>query len=265
METGDGEVGQEGQPSRAWESRSRLLPLDGAFNLRDIGGLRAGSRKVKEGLLFRADALDQLSVGDQRRVAALGIRTVIDLRTPSELPDADRLASIDALHRVQAPLSYRTWDESKIGVGTAASDYIADRYIEIAVESGPAVGSVLSVLADRRALPAVVHCGLGKDRTGLLIAITLSLVGVDDESIAVDYSLTGQGLERMRVVATSSEDPGLLMRLNQPPAFLSAPAAAIVGFLQGIRDQFGSIEGFAATTGVSRAQVDAVRSHLLDS
>ena len=83
-----------GRPSammRAWTHPDRLIPLDGAFNFRDLGGYpAAGGRITRWGTLFRSDTLHELSSSDVDTLRSLGLTTVIDLRTPRELERTGR-------------------------------------------------------------------------------------------------------------------------------------------------------------------------------
>ncbi len=82
------------------------------------------------------------------------------------------------------------------------ADYVADRYGAMVAEGGPVLTAAIRVLASTEALPAVMHCSAGKDRTGVLSALVLAFLGVPDETIVEDYALS---VERHGAAARTPE------------------------------------------------------------
>jgi hypothetical protein len=104
----------------------------------------------------------------------------------------------------------------------------------------------------------VVHCWGGRDRTGVVIALVLELLGVSDDDIAADYELTELGMERyLRWQREHRPDKGPL-----EPYLASTPAAVMRTFLADLRQRHGSVRGYLLASGLSEQAVDALRARL---
>ena len=160
----------------------RHLPLSGAENFRDLGGYHTPDGTVAWRRVFRADRLTELTEDDVDALAALSLKTVIDLRTPIETMRSGpgRLARQVTVHS-HSLLTAST-------VLRPALDYGA--WIEQAGAPIAAVFGLMSAAEDP--FPLVFHCTAGKDRTGIIAALLLGLLGVAAEDIVADYALTGQ-------------------------------------------------------------------------
>ena len=236
------------------------------FNFRDLGGYRTGDgRTVAWRRLYRADGMHRMTEEDKALVAGLGLRTVIDLRTEDEVAASGRFQSPDgAIGVLSHPVLRQVWDSEQVDPDQAAVDYLAHRYEEMLEEGGPAIASVLAVLADDRQLPAVFHCAAGKDRTGVLAALVLSLLGVPDDDVAADYALSEGAVGRM-VEWLAANRPEMAERMVAlPEAFRSAPPEAMHRTLEHIRTSHGGPEAFVASLGVSPSVVERLREVLLD-
>ena len=178
------------------EAVERLIALQGAVNFRDLGGYAAGEgMRTRWRVLFRADGLGELTESDLSVLRALGIRTVIDLRSGGELErgrfDVD--AHPVAFHHF--PFMEELPDAQDF---ERRPGFLGSQYREFLSDAGGQIRAALEVLADPGALPAVFHCTAGKDRTGVLSAIVLSLLGVDEPTVVADYALSGAAMERLR-------------------------------------------------------------------
>ena len=121
------------------------------------------------------------------------------------------------------------------------------------------------LLKDRkkRGQPSLLHCFAGKDRTGMVAALVLSLVGVPDEVIVEDYTLTDARMvlvmERIRAAGGFPETATPL-----PPSVSRAEAASMETFLVAVREQHGSVDGWARSAGISDDTLAALREVLVD-
>jgi protein-tyrosine phosphatase len=168
----------------------RHVRFDRLHNFRDLGGYRAaGGRAVRWGRLYRSDSLAKLQGEDAARFGALGVRTVIDLRYPSEIERWGRVPPGDRLAYHNCSIEHRPWDQSQLSGSTDAVRFLADRYAEVAADGAKEIGQALRIIAAGDA-PLVMHCASGKDRTGVLAAIVLSLLGAAESDIVADYALT---------------------------------------------------------------------------
>jgi protein-tyrosine phosphatase len=247
---------------------ARLVPLDTVFNLRDLGGYTTTEgRRVAMGRVYRSDGLHQLAGRDLDRVRSLGLRTVLDLRTPDEVSAGVfpmRSLPVDLHH---LPVLARTWDDGD-DVGALAersTPYLVARYIDLLAEGGPALARAVTILADRDACPLVFHCAAGKDRTGVLAALVLSLLGVPDEVVAVDYALSADAMARRLAWLQEHHPEGAVLMARQPAGWLAAPAEAMVALLGHLRQVHGGAEGYLRDHGVPARVLVGVRSELLES
>jgi len=238
----------------------RHVAFDHVFNFRDLGGYETvDGRSVQWRTLFRADGVHRMTIDD---IAPLGVRTVLDLRTPTELDERGRFTH-DSVGYHHLPILDKTWDRDALNVEVDAAEFLATRYLEMLDEGAGSIGRALHILADRSSLPLVFHCAAGKDRTGVVAAIVLDVLGVRDDDIAADYSLSRLGMDRFRAWILETYPEAADAMSDQPQAFLAAPAEAMHLFLAGLRDRHGSVGDYVASLGVSDDVIGAVRENLL--
>ena len=234
---------------------SRTLEFEGCVNFRDLGGYRtADGRMVAWRRLFRADGLNKLTPGDRKQMVDLGLTTVIDLRTLDEAEQRGSFPIDDVPVRyVGLPLTdvlpatedLPDWKEAA---------YVATRYGAMVSEGGPVLTEAIHVLAAGDALPAVMHCSAGKDRTGVLSALVLAFLGVPDEVFIEDYALSAAAMERLleRLKAEYPEAEEAVMRYA--PAILHVVPETMEQFLAALLLEYGTYDALAISLGV----VDAV-------
>ncbi|HYN95762.1 MAG TPA: tyrosine-protein phosphatase [Pilimelia sp.] len=239
---------------------TRALEFSATFNFRDLGGYPGlDGRPVRWRRLFRSDSLHRLSAADREAFGALGVRTVVDLRRPREVTRDGRVHPFDGLAYHHIHPEHAEWTHSEVGDDDALARWLADRYLDLARDGVAGIGRALAVVADERAAPVVVHCVAGKDRTGVVCALTLALLGVSDDDIAADYALSTAASARFSAWLRSAyPDDGEL-----PAPFLASPAQTMRLFLADLRSRHGSIDEYARAAGITTAQVDAMRTHLL--
>jgi protein tyrosine/serine phosphatase len=243
----------------------RFVDLDGAFNFRDLGGLptRDGGT-TRAGVMFRADALHHLEPHDVDVLIELGMRTVIDLRSLVELERSGRgpLEQTD-IGWMHAPLSHGDAAAGNALPPALAEGDLGRHYATSLDERTETLAEVITHLSTRDHLPATFHCTAGKDRTGMVAALVLSLVGVPDELIVEDYTLTDARMvlvmERIRAAGGFPETATPL-----PPSVSRAEAASMETFLAAVRDQHGSTDGWARSAGISDDTLAALREVLVD-
>ncbi len=231
------------------------------FNFRDLGGHRTvDGRSVRYGRLYRSDSLHRLTPQEGRLLAGLGVRTVLDLRRPKEVAALGRVpADLGVAYHNIAP-EHREWDPDVYDETAGPHRFLADRYLDMAEEGYAGIGRALCLIADADRAPLVMHCFAGKDRTGVLAALTLSLLGVADEDVAREYALSEaaqQGLSGQ----LRTEMPDAAGEI--PPHFLACPPPAMLLFLTDLRARHGSIPAYLARAGVTPTHITALRTHLL--
>jgi protein-tyrosine phosphatase len=240
----------------------RAIAFTNVFNFRDLGGYgSADGRSVRWRRLFRSDDLSRLRTDEAHRFVDLGIRTVVDLRRPHEIAEDGRILPVDgcAYHHVQ--LTHPEWPSREFVDTAARAEYVVERYLEIADVAAEGIGHALRLIADPQAAPLVVHCIAGKDRTGVVSALTLALLGVPDHDIADDYMMS-ELVEPQSWAYIMRDRPD---RLAERWTHITvSPREGMLRFLDELRARHGSVEAYAASVGVSAAHVDAMKTHLLE-
>lgn len=254
-----GESELAGLITSASQAPGRHLAVDGTLNFRDVGGYPvAGGGRVRWRMLLRSDGLHRLGPGAGEVLAGLGLRTVLDLRTDGESGLApspvDELARLGAL-TMQVSLIGDDLDELPGQLGQIY-DFIVDR-------RGAQIGAAVCALARPGALPALVHCSAGKDRTGIVVGLVLAAMGVPDQVIVADYALSSLYLDpgRTPVIGQLSQGTGLSGEMLA--ALLASPPELMLGVLDRARRRGGSIAGYLAGHGVSDDELAALRAALL--
>jgi protein-tyrosine phosphatase len=238
----------------------RNLGFSRTYNFRDVGGYSGlDGRTVRWRRLFRSDALHRLTEDDADDFAELGIRTVIDLRRPFEIEKYGRVAERYGLDYRNLILEHVDWEEVEHPENAVHERWLADRYLNFAEDGRDALLGSLRVIADPDQAPVVVHCMAGKDRTGTVCALALSLLGVSDEDIAADYALTTEAMERLTAYLLEKHPEAV--RGNEH--MYDSPAGAMLMFLDDLRALHGSVEGFVKEIGLSDDEIAAMRAHLL--
>jgi protein-tyrosine phosphatase len=246
-------------------ANARHVAMEGLFNVRDLGGYdTADGRSTRWRMLYRADGINRAGEADVDRLLGLGLRTVLDLRTHGELEERGRFqvdhASL-AYHHL--PVLRETWEGWDVAEDIDPVSFLALRYEEMLDDGAPALAAALEVLAGPDAYPAVFHCAAGKDRTGVLAAIVLGLLGVDEDTIATDYGLSKAAMASLVDWVRANRPESLDAMTDQPAAFLDAPPRAMLEVLELVRSRFGSMEGYVEAIGVRDDVVAALRAKLL--
>jgi protein-tyrosine phosphatase len=272
----------------------RVLALPGALNLRDVGGYpaRNGSR-IRRRTLLRSAAMHGL--GDEARaaLAAIPVHTVIDLREDLEvshepnalgaLPVTTLRIPIFSTGMVVPPASPAAPDEGQSGdnapgTGAAVADgaltaraagaglTLGDVYDFLLDGRGERLTAAVLALAEPGALPAIVHCSAGKDRTGLTVMLVLDLLGVPDEVIARDYAMTAgllgaeaqAALTRLTAASTGGRTESV------PRDLLESPPELILRSLAKVRASHGGARGYLLAHGANDGQLDTLVEAMLD-
>ncbi len=244
------------------ELPSRVIDLEGCLNFRDLGGYpTVDGRTVRWRQVFRSDALHHLTAADVRRLRdLLRLDIVIDLRSTAELTSEGRGrlgAEAVAFHHV--PL----FDAEDLGAeASKAVVSLGDRYYLLAEFARERIGRVLRTLADSGG-PAVYHCAAGKDRTGVVSAILLGILGVPDEVIVADYVATRDNLDAIidRLMRTEGYQS---MLAALPPDTLHAEPDTMLGFLARLRERHGSLWAYARAAGLDDEALGRLTSRLLE-
>jgi protein-tyrosine phosphatase len=231
-------------------SPQRLIPLEGCFNFRDLGGyVGTDGRIVRWRTLFRSDGLTRLTPGDLARLRELGLRTVIDLRTSDEVTNG----RIDPAHPDLAyhhlPMMDVLPPEGELPQW-ADPMFVAEQYRAMLRSGAAAITRALEVLADPDSYPVAYHCMAGKDRTGVLSALVLELLGVADTEIVGDYALSGEAMRRMLAWLRVAEPERSKKYEAGAAAMVAAEPASMARFLDVFHEEYGRVDTYVASLGL---------------
>ena len=182
----------------------RIIALEGAKNFRDLGGYAtATGETLAWNRLYRSDKLSELTEKDLEKIAALGIKTVIDLRSDFEVQrEADKLPA--GIQTIRIPMWLEEWNmffkmtkEQQDSLQQAANTakvnaMVAEGYSKFPIEFKNQSAEFLEILTKEENYPILFHCTAGTDRTGYLAALTLSILGVDRAVVEDDYALSAK-------------------------------------------------------------------------
>jgi protein-tyrosine phosphatase len=240
----------------------RIVPFDTCFNFRDIGGYEtADGRHVRWGAVFRSDTLHRLTTADLERALALGVRTVIDLRSTDEVTEWGRFPADDVdfhhlplLENDEPAFEPFDHDDPEPPVG--------EMYVHMATAGRDALATSLRVIAGGEHA-VVFHCAAGKDRTGILAALLLSTLGVSDDLIVADYEISEHALAPSFAWAEAN-DASMAAALAKlaPWQHRSSPERMQV-FLDLLRERHGSIDGYLTDAGLESEVLEVLRARLL--
>lgn len=234
----------------------RRMEVVGTLNLRDLGGYpAAGGGFVRWRTLLRSDALHKLDGGGLAMLSELGLRTVVDLRTQFEVETAP--SALDGLPVRIAHISILSGDMQSLPLELEAIyRYMVD-------ERGDAIAAAIKALCATDALPALVHCSAGKDRTGVVMALVLAALGVPDPVIAADYALSSTYLDPDRTPAIGQVQASTGLGDDLTRALLASPPALILDTLAWVRAASGSVEGYLLEHGLSADHLAQLRAALV--
>lgn len=239
---------------------SRWLPVPGCVNFRDLGGYpNRNGQTVRWRCLFRSDALQDIPPDAAPFVSGeLDVKLVVDLRNTDEAQRDGRgpLPGMGAQYRHFPLLEERGFPPF---TGGDVVERLSSTYQWLVHNSGPRVAAAVNAIAAADGRAAVFHCSAGKDRTGMLAALILEVLGVDPETIKSDYLLTNQAVD------------GILRRIKamQPHASpttqsLAAQPAAFQRFHDTLHHEYGGAEAYLQRHGVTPETLSQLRRNLLE-
>lgn len=253
----------------------RFLPVTRSFNFRDIGGYAtADGRFTRWGQVYRSGSLSALSPEDQAYLRGLGLRLVCDLRSPAEVSQSpDRLPEDEGMVAWQRPLHSQQSSREQVRAlrrhRHTMDGLLFHFYTDVIIEQNAAqVGEILTAVAEEGKRPLLIHCAAGKDRTGMVIALLLLLLGVPEETVLADYSLSNQAHEAINQAMERDMRQVLWVgiRPSQLYPVLLADPAILRAALAYLRQRYGSVEAYLhGPAGMKPETLTALRAALLFS
>lgn len=240
-------------------SDTRILKLEGCTNLRDVGGYATtDGASIMWGRLLRSDCPHRLTEAGWQHLADYGVRAVVDLRRPAEV------ARISYRPADQTPVRYHNLpifdDAQYLTVDKPAQD-LDQLYTLFLAYCGPAFARALRVMIADGGTPTLVHCAVGKDRTGLTIALALGVAGVDVETIAQDYALSEPLLAPLMAEVKERERQmgGDMQRFEK---ILLARHDQMLRTWEHLGAQYGGPEAYLNRVGMKDSEIDELRRFL---
>lgn len=204
-----------------------VLEWEGCLNGRDVGGLPSSDgRRIRSGALLRSDSHSRLTADGIAAVRAVGISRILDLRWTRETEQEPSPFADDPVYS-NVPLIAELAEQ-----GTT----MPDAYRSMLDNNQRQITDVLTRIVDAPPGPLAVHCSAGRDRTGVLVALALSVAGVPPTSIAADYALTD-----------------------------GCSGDTILRTLTHLDNQHGGVHAYLLAGGASHAQLRQVRNRLLEA
>ena len=232
-----------------------VLEVDGVNNFRDVGGMLADGGRIRSGVLLRSGQLSAATTAGvnevRRRVAH-----IVDLRDGEEV--AAEPTEIEGPDTTHLPLflgSVRSFFETDTS--------LEDLYLHLLEESGDRLAAAIRIIAEGE--PTLVHCTVGKDRTGVTVALALAAVGADREAIVADYALTESLLPAER-----SQRIAAYLRSQHPQAVhavalaTQSPAPVMRALLEQVDERWGSAAGYLRANGMTDQELESLRRALVE-
>jgi protein-tyrosine phosphatase len=237
----------------------RRLPIGQTYNLRDVGGYPVtGGGVTAWRRLFRSDypVLDDAARDEFR---SLALRVVVDLREPGEC--AARPDELDGLvgRTINHPFSVG----ALISADPKLAGSLGALYGAAVRTLGAQIAIVVSALGEPEVLPALIHCAAGKDRTGIIVGLVLSAIGVPDETVAADYALTAEYLTP-EFFASADNSYLATDHIDITPLHRAQPEA-MLEMLHTTRSVAGDAVGYLTGHGVAPRSLQRLKAALVDA
>ncbi len=251
----------------------RQVQLEGAVNFRDLGGYRSSDgRRVRWGQVFRSDSLARLAEGDRMRVEHLGLKLIIDFRTPNEVRKSpDRLPQSSTIRYLNLPITHGELDfvgaVERIKKGDDSwltKDFMLSGYIHNLDEFAHIWGEVIRRLIQPKNRPLLFHCTGGKDRAGTCAALILLALGVPEETVIDDHQLSNILIADLvkgayKRIASYGIDPRKLS------PYFTAPRECIIALLDHLHKAYGSpVDYLKTAAGLNRETLSLLQEALLE-
>jgi protein-tyrosine phosphatase len=242
---------------RQW---TRRLAWDDCANVRDLGGYpTADGQQTRWGAVVRSDSLAALTPAGRDALLAYGVRAVVDLRLPAEIAERPNPFAEPGDHGV----AYTNVSILDPAAGFPPDTItLAENYLWSLDRFDALMAAAMAAIANAPEGGVLFHCAAGKDRTGLVAALLLALVGVPDQAIADDYALTAECL-RSRNQAWLEHGPGERAEREALLARYAPKVEVMLEVLAGLRRRYGGVEAYLRAAGVADGDLAHLRARLL--
>ena len=231
-------------------NKKRQIVLEGAHNVRDIGGYKAENGKITRWKKFiRSDGLESLTKSDISKLLDYGLCIDIDLRS-----DMEYEAWVDVLQYCNEVDYYQIQllKDLKITFGS-----LGGIYVDASDSCKKAFYKVFRLMADNPEKTILFHCAAGKDRTGMTAALLLMLAGVSKEDIILDYTVTRENLHSVLDRFSRENDENL-------KDYLGSEREYIEKFVDHIEKKYGGAEAYMSKIGLKESEIRSLKESFLE-
>jgi protein-tyrosine phosphatase len=250
------------------EQYPRQIHFEGITVFRELGGYKArGGKTVGWRRIFRSSELLSMSPGDIIRLKEVGLKAVINLRSPKEPEKHQEISLLNEMGARYYNVPFRlssallvTREEELYpkfsNMGEVYLNRISDKGY------GQRIIEALEIIAGIENLPLLFHCAVGKDRSGVLAAFLLSVLGVADEDVIKDYILSGPYMKG--ILESIKNDPQMPDNVKNLPAYhWEATPESMTLLLSTLKKEYGSTEGYLKAQGADSSLVKRLEKALL--
>lgn len=228
------------------------LDLETTYNTRELGGIPLGDKKqVKWNKVLRSDDISNLSPADIHQLKEYGITTVIDLRSEEERQKTGYILSDNEefkKHYISLMITENV--ENVMNIMESETDLsLIDFYCHLLENGMSAFKEIFSVFADQQKTGVLFHCAGGKDRTGVVAALLLNLLGAKDGDIIANYEVTFSYLFSDATFETS----------QIPQQFANSDRENMVAFLKQLKKDYGNAHNYLLACGLTESQLDKIK------
>jgi|TARA_B100001540_G_C15694058_1_gene590649 protein-tyrosine phosphatase len=226
---------------------------ESCVNFRDVGGyLTQDERMITPGLLYRSDSLHRLSREDADTLSSVyGVKRAIDLRSLNEQRTCPLRSVTNFLDVISLPIIDQTMQAPMTRPNVQS---MAEGYIIMLNESGGHIVQAIQSILEMES-PVVVFCTAGKDRTGVLVAVILSLLDVGIDQVIADYELSQEVMPSIRRSITQETPDRVKAWADLPIDVLGADGTSIRDLLSFCDTEFGGVESYAIQNGLSKEDI----------
>ncbi|MCS7464035.1 tyrosine-protein phosphatase [Paenibacillus doosanensis] len=239
------------------KTSERVLAVEGAYNVRDLGGYATkDGRTTNWGAFYRADGLHRLTDESRAALAGRGIASVIDLRHAREVEEKrDVFMDYEGVEYHNISLI----NPAKVSGGAVRS--LGDLYVDMLDGAQAELLRIFDVMADSGESAVLYHCTAGKDRTGVVSALLLALADVPSETIVEDYSLTADCLTPILDELRADRPEGVPAEVYEH--FIGCDPANMVMMLEHLAEKYTSAEQYLRGIGLTEAKLQGLKARLV--
>ena len=253
-------------------SKNQDIMLRSVHNFRDLGGLMTDrNKRIRKGIIYRSANPDKINKEDLQILQNLKIRSIVDLRAPGEL--AKRKRHLSDIEVVSLPLDFDQSTREKLtpylkkkGSEEIIADISNSLYIDILDASGPVLKEVMEILLSPERCPVLIHCQAGKDRTGIISALVLHLLGVERQLIIEDFMRSNEALLpffKKRLLMKKITSFGFFPS-DRVLFAITVRQRNIESILDRVENHYGGIGNYLAKAGFDITRIPEFKEKLVD-